>query len=110
MNKEISMEINKRNTIILYNENTDMINFVVNLLQYMKFNKRKLKVFAMRNKDYTIIDEEYRNFVKNNTHAVYYDNQAYEICEGTFKHTKRKKLSKAVGEFYKYLFGKMMKK
>lgn len=77
MIEEFEIKINKRNTIIRYNEEVDIKQLVENIETYRKSNKWKLKTFAIEHDNFIIIDKEYKKFQDSNTNMFYSDNQQY---------------------------------
>lgn len=99
MIKEFKTEINKRNTIIRYDDKVDVKELLTQINRYKKVNRWKLKQYLIKSNNYIIIDEEYKIFRDNNKSVLYADNQIYEITK-TFK--PKNKIIKTIERiFYK---------
>lgn len=79
--KEFKTEINKRNTIIRYDNNVDVKELLIQIIRYKRINRWKLKTYLIKNNNYIIVDEEYKIFRDNNKDIFYADNQVYEIAK-----------------------------
>lgn len=99
MIKEFKTEINKRNTIIRYDDKVDVKELLTQINRYKKANRWKLKQYLIKSNNYIIIDEEYKMFRDNNKSVLYADNQIYEITK-TFK-LKNKIIKTIERIFYK---------
>ena len=87
MSEEFEFKINSRDTIIRYNDNVNIKELLIQIDKYRKINRWKLKTFAIKNYNYTIIDKEYKQYRDNNDNntKLFFDNNQVYVTEKTFK-------------------------